>query len=330
MRVCVVGYGIVGKATAFALQMMGGHDVSVYDSDELKVTEEALHVEHESGAGLQGARFQRCATLVEAVKDFDAVVCCVPTPRLPNGLLDMKAVDDLFLTWVGNQRRTGGLFVQRSTSNVGYAQANADIMMTRKVGDDRTYLYCPSFLYRKTAIDCELNPPKILVGIHETMRYASVEYANALFPWSTAKEKIMIGRFHEVEVAKMASNNAQAVILAFLNELNVMGQSFGDGFDADWVMRTLVMEDSLSSLYRVFGKAWGADGRMEHDLGAWVTQMRNMVTMGQIESVSQPWVTAGALALNEQLRSAVGEERRPTDELKALRGTANESKTTAL
>ena len=118
--------------------------------------------------------------------------------------------------------------------------------------------------------------------------------------------RVYFGSLEDAEMSKVASNMFQGLILSAWNEIKVMCPEI----DSQFVMETLVQEAPLASLKRFHGKAFGKSGRMDPDLRAYVSGVKP-----GYRGIS---VFSAALGMNDYLRSVVGEENRPTDELKKL------------
>ena len=104
-RVCIVGTGFIGVASAIGLAELG-HDVIGYDVQRERVNglaggippyhEDGLT--HRLGRQLSAGRLRFTDSLEDAVVDARIIVVCVGTPSLPDGTADLGAMRNAIRT----------------------------------------------------------------------------------------------------------------------------------------------------------------------------------------------------------------------------------------
>lgn len=273
MRVGVVGNGLVGHATGEALRGKGKHEVKYFDVDVTRTD---------------------FGSIGELVGWAEAIVSAVPTNNDEAGKLDDRGVRKVVEEVAESRGERTRVFVQRSTVTPGWSRKMAPVL--GKV----LFVYCPSFLYRATALKNEEDPEKVVAGLG---RKEDAGIVFDLWNW-VPEERFFFGGYEEAELAKYVSNNMQSVILSFLNEVYVMAKEVGA--DPKWIIETMVAEKSLGCLYRVVGKAYGP-GRMRDDLSAllaWVRERGLWMVMQQAAQVT-----------NTMMECRFGVESRSTKEL---------------
>lgn len=240
-KVLVFGNGIIGKATVSLLKRLG-NEVEVYDEDSSKsfVTKEEL-------GGLLG--------------EVSYVFLVVPTEpcKLGMGLENLEKC----LSLVKERCSTEVTVVQRSSTLPGQARQLS-------VFSERKYVVFPSFAYRKTAAEDEINAEKIVLGGDSLDVLVKVCGDLRLFDLGS---DVFFGTYEDVEAAKLYSNLFQCLILGAWNELKYLDERV----DTNFVMATVIKEKNLCSIKRFHGKAWGSDGRMEKDLLALVTSRESEI-----------------------------------------------------
>lgn len=200
MKIGVIGGGVVGGATAYALRQKG-HEAAVWDV-----------VEERRSAG---------CSLADALAG-DLVLLCLPTPMLPDGSCDASAVEG----FLGAHIESDKCFVVRSTVPPGTC-----LRLSREL---RLPNLChwPEFLTaRKASIDA-LHPKRNLVGVPEPgLENKASKVLTALLVSSWPHVPLRLMRSCESELVKLAQNSFSAVKIAFFNELRAFADHLGLAWD---------------------------------------------------------------------------------------------------
>lgn len=234
-RVLLIGNGLIGSATADALEAWG-HVVKRYDKDSAR-----SHISREEAEA--------------SMRNMDYVVSVVNTEPTKDGF-DMSMVKKN-AEWFAQHGNVRSIFIQRSTSYPGDAR-----QVSKEAGLEGRYVMWPSFAYRNAARENETTPVKVVLGGGSLGLCTWV--LNDLF--SKVRDKVFLGTLEEAEMSKIASNLFQSLILSAWNTLKYQVESA----DSDFVMETLIQEANMASLKRFHGKAWGQNGRLDSDLRAFV------------------------------------------------------------
>ncbi len=273
MKCVVLGNGLIGNAAAKMLEA-NGHQVIAYDQNKSRSECSPMEL------------------LDKHVPEADYVFSVVPTDPGKKGL-KIAALEDTAKIFEHYAKDTA-VFVQRCTTLPGQAR-----QLAKRLGIEDRYVVFPSFAYRNSAVENEINPPKVVLGGKNLAMLEQM--VQDLF--SQLEDRTYYGTFEDAEASKVYSNLWQGVILAVWNDLKYAAPDV----DVNFVMETLIQEKNLSCLKRFIGKAWGKGGRLDDDMLGWVRNKQEL----------SPIIVA-AYEKNSQVRHDVGEENRPTSELKKL------------
>jgi UDPglucose 6-dehydrogenase len=227
-KVCVVGTGYVGVATAVGLAELG-HRVTGYDVIHERVIglaagtppyrEGNLTARLRAQLGRERLSFQHDLATAAAGADF--VIICVGTPSRPDGSADMSALHEA-LESVAGVLRGPGTIVIRSTVPCGTTDQIAS-----NVPPFHSVLYAPEFLREGHALDDFLNPDRIVIGARHP------EHARgfaALF--GEIGRPVVVTSYRNAELIKAFSNAFLAMKVTFANEVaNLCDQLDADALD---------------------------------------------------------------------------------------------------
>lgn len=246
MRVAVVGAGHVGLVTGLALWERG-HAVVFVDNDAARVAKlaRAQAPFFEPGVSELLARAISAGHVevqgeMDAVRDCDAALVCVPTPSGDGGVVDTRylasassAIASAMATPSASTRlRT--VFV-RSTVVPGTTRRVFVEALARSV--DVGVL--PEFLREGSALDDARQPDRIVVGADKPRVYAA---ARALYG-DTAP--LVETTLETAELVKYANNAMLALCVSFSNELARIAEHL-PGVDARDVLAAVVRDRRLS------------------------------------------------------------------------------------
>lgn len=224
-RVCVIGTGYVGAATAVGLAALG-HDVRGYDLIKERITGLASGMPpyHEESLSarlreqLASSRLTFVHDLALAVKQAQFIIVCVGTPSCADGSADLSALKTA-LAAVSRVAGAGATVVIRSTVPCGTTDLVADGLRA-----SNPVLYAPEFLREGHALEDFLNPDRIVVG---SQSYADAATYVSLF--ASLRRPVVITTYRNAELIKAFSNAFLAMKVSFANEV----ANFCDEVDAD-------------------------------------------------------------------------------------------------
>ncbi len=228
-RICIVGTGYVGLATAIGLAELGatvtGFDILTDRIDRLQrgiapYQEDGLQVALRNHLASGALAFYH--SLHEAAHDADIIAVTVGTPALPDGSADLRGLQ----ACIGEinalpttRRRT---IVIRSTVPAGTSDAIAAAL-----GPDLPVLYVPEFLREGAALADFLHPDRIVVG---------AEIVADATPYTELLEglgaPVIITSRCNAELIKGCSNAFLALKISFANQVaNLCDGVGGDALD---------------------------------------------------------------------------------------------------
>lgn len=257
--------------------------------------------------GIEG---ERCTVDWERAFNFgDVLVICVPTPEGRYGEADLRAyrdvIDQIGESFFDDKTK---VIVQKSTCPPGTAARMISWLESEYSmlhGLDFFYLVNPEFLNSGRPEEDAMNPTKIVVGVGHPS-----EVALARRIYHKDIDLLHLVSYAEAEFVKYAQNIFHALLISAWNELLMVAERFGEvhGYSVDMghVARLVALEPGLTSVYRVFGKAWGG-ACLPKDTRAFQAFARQV-------GASVP-ILDGVIHVNEVMRSARGVRTEHWDEL---------------
>lgn len=230
MRVSIVGAGYVGLVAGACLADTG-HHVRMIDRDS-----ERIALLHQGGCPIvepglpELLRTHRAAGRLvfttdpdEGVRDAEVVFITVGTPALPDGLVDLSAVDGAVKT-VLKALTCPVVLVLKSTVPVGThvrVQQFAEQLTPHRV----EVVSNPEFLQQGRAVEDFRNPHRVIVGA-DTAR--AFETLRRLYqPFLQRPEQLLHMDPTSAELAKYACNTMLAARVSFMNELSRVCEAVG-------------------------------------------------------------------------------------------------------
>lgn len=222
-RICIVGTGYVGMASAIGFAELG-HHVTGYDivAERVHGLQNGITPYRETGIEealrrhlLRDAiRFHD--DLGVAIRGADYVVIAVGTPSHPDGSADLSAVEGAIAA-IAPLMAEHAVIVLRSTVPAG----TSDRLAT---GCGQELIYAPEFLREGSALVDFINPDRIVVGARSTG--AAEDYGALL---AALGRPVLITTFRNAELIKAFSNAFLALKVSFANEV----ANFCDAVNAD-------------------------------------------------------------------------------------------------
>jgi len=265
MNISIFGLGYVGTVCAGCLVSEGhtvvGVDVNMSKVDRMKAGLVSIiepEISELFAAGHQQHRLTATASASEAIQSTDISLVCVGTPSQANGNLDlvyMKRVCEEIGDALRNKAARHRV-VFRSTMLPGTSEdlltPILEMHSGKKVGIGFDVCYNPEFLREGSSVYDFYNPPKIVIGEHET---SAGDVLCQLY--SGIKAPLIRTSIRVAEMAKYCDNAFHALKVTFANEIGNLCKKMG--VDSHDVM-SIFCEDkklNLSAAYLKPGFAFG-------------------------------------------------------------------------
>ena len=297
MRICVVGAGYVGLATAVMFGKLG-HEVVCADVDRkrvrlVKTGGLPFHeppLERELKKLVKKGVLTATESTARAVEDSNFVFICVQTPSLPSGRIDTKPVQKASInTGQGlTEAEDYKVIVMKSTvvpsTTDSLVKPIIEEVSGKKSGEDFGLCMNPEFLQEGRALKDSMQPSRIVVGAEDKR---AGKLVMSLYE-SLAAPKIMTD-LRSAEMIKYASNTGLATKIAFANEIANLCVRFG--VDSEPVMRAVGMDPRIGPLFLKPGLGFGGSC-LPKDVKA-------LQDKGRSEGY-EPKLLASILAINDQ------------------------------
>lgn len=249
-KICVIGTGYVGMASAIGLAEIG-HFVRGYDILPERVRSLQLGITPYREAGideplrrnLANGRLEFCDTLDAAAHEADFVIICVSTPAGEDGSCDLS---HLFAA-IGSISRViheNTVVVLRSTVPPGTTEIVHKLLSPSKV------VYAPEFLREGSALADFLAPDRIVVGSDND---ATAERYLMLF--RSLSKPAVITSWCDAELIKGCSNAFLAMKITFANQ--VANLCDGVGANALEVLRGIGADNRIGPRFLEPGIGFG-------------------------------------------------------------------------
>lgn len=252
VRVCVIGTGYVGL-TAGACFAYLGHDVVCADVSVERVAalREGVIPIYEDGldelvaGGLTSGRLAFVTSNLDAVRDADVVLLCLPTPQDADGSADLSRVREV-ARQIGPALRSGAVVVNKSTVPVGTA--------AKVAGDlgrsDVAVVSNPEFLAEGSAVRDFLEPDRVVVGSDSP---EAAERVAALY--APLQARTIVTDVASAETIKYAANAYLAIRLTFVNSMAEVCEA--SGADIRAVTAGMGSDRRIGPAFLKPGPGWG-------------------------------------------------------------------------
>ena len=263
MRICVVGAGYVGLATAVMFGKLG-HEVTVTDIDPARVKtvnsgkapfyEPPL--EKELAKLVRGGSLRATTDRVGPAVDSRFIFMCVQTPSLPSGRIDTGPVKAAARDIAKALKRSPDykVVVMKSTVVPGTTDSVVRPILEKgsgkAAGADFGLCMNPEFLQEGSALRDSMEPSRIIVG---SMDKRSGDLLAKLYT-PIRSERIRTD-LRTAEMIKYASNVFLATKISYANEIADMCVRFG--IDSGTVLRAAGMDPRIGPLFLKPGLGFG-------------------------------------------------------------------------
>ena len=263
MRICVIGAGYVGLATAVMFGKLG-HAVVCADIDRARVKMVNSgklpffepQLEKELAKLVKAGRLRAVREVLSAVADANFVFICVQTPSLPSGRIDIRPVKAATRS-VGKALRNSKdykVIVMKSTVVPSTTDSVVEPILEdaseKRSGTDFGLCMNPEFLQEGSALRDSMEPSRIIVG--STDRRAGDLLMKLYEPIDSPKIRTDL---RSAEMIKYASNSFLATKISYSNDIANMCVRFG--IDSGPVLKAAGLDPRIGSLFLKPGLGFG-------------------------------------------------------------------------
>lgn len=258
MQLAIIGSGYVGLVTGACFAHLG-HDVVCVDSDPAKIaTLEAGGVPfYEPGldtlvrTNVREGRLRFGMDARAATEWAEIVFLCVPTPPLPDGSADLKAIEavaDAIAPALGHGAPK--LVVEKSTVPVRTGDWLARLFRERAPEADFDVASNPEFLREGSAIHDFLHADRVVLGVD------AERASNKLVAlYAPLNAPILVTDLRSAELIKHASNAFLAMKISFINAVGRVCELAGA--DVSKVAKGIGLDARIGEAFLKAGAGYG-------------------------------------------------------------------------
>jgi UDPglucose 6-dehydrogenase len=223
VKVLIVGTGYVGLVTGACLAELGIRVVNVDNNDakiaklragEIPISENKLT--DIVIAQIKSGNLTFETDMADDIATSEVVMIAVGTPSLPDGQLDLSAVEAV-ATRIGELAKPGTVVVLKSTVPAGTCERLERRLAVLRGSADLSVVSNPEFLREGSAVADFFAPDRIVIG---TKDLAARERLNELYKWFLVKHvPFLYTDATTSELIKYAANGFLAMKITFINEM---------------------------------------------------------------------------------------------------------------
>jgi GDP-mannose 6-dehydrogenase len=228
LRVCVVGLGRMGAATAACLAHLR-HQVVGVDRDPARV-DALLHgggpaverkLAHLLREGKKAGRLSGASTLEQAASHSEIILVCVDTPVTGRGMFNVRNVVDVCrrLRPIVAKARRAPVIAIRSTLAPG---TSAGTLAALYDGCRIRLCVNPDFTREGHAVSDFMEPGRIVIGVSRKSDSKPLKHL-----YQPLEAPIFVTGWTEAELVKVADNAFHALKITFANEIASICRAFG-------------------------------------------------------------------------------------------------------
>jgi GDP-mannose 6-dehydrogenase len=252
MKISVFGLGYVGVVSCGCLARDGAsvigvdvnpEKVAMINAGESPIVE--AHIGELLAQAVAAGALRATTDVAEAVRDSDVSLISVGTPSLPNGGLDVSAVERV-ASAIGAAlatKETRHLVVVRSTVLPGTVKAIVvpalEAASGKVAGAGFGICFNPEFLREGTSVNDHYDPPFTLMGAD---RRDDSERAAAIY--QAVRAPVFHTSIETAELVKYVCNAFHALKVTFANEIGALAR--GAGVDGHEVMDIVCRDTKLN------------------------------------------------------------------------------------
>lgn len=263
MRICVLGAGYVGLATAVMLGKLG-NEVTCADIDTARVRSVNSGrlpfyeppLEKELTRLVRSGAVAATDDVEDAVRGSSFIFICVQTPSLPSGKIDIGPVKSACRT-IGKALRKSNdhkVVVMKSTVVPSTTDSVVKPILEKQsgktAGKDFGLCMNPEFLQEGSALKDSMEPSRIVVGSEDGQAAEAV-----LKLYRHIKAPKISTDLRSAEMIKYASNTFLATKISYSNEIANMCERFG--IDSSRVLAAVGMDPRIGPLFLKPGLGFG-------------------------------------------------------------------------
>jgi UDPglucose 6-dehydrogenase len=256
MKLCVIGTGYVGLV-ASATYAEWGNTVTGVDIDQQKLDMISAGVMPIFEPGLAElvlknmscGRLAFTTSLVDGMKDAQAVFICVGTPEEESGAADLRYVWNVAKD-IGKNIQQYTLVVTKSTVPVGTNERVKEIVAKHARGVPFDVVSCPEFLRQGSSVYDTNHPDRTVIGSDSS---EAIELLAGLYQHLDAP--ILKCDLRSAEMIKYASNAFLAAKITFAMEMAIICEK-GDA-DIEIVTRGMGLDKRIGPDFLKAGIGWG-------------------------------------------------------------------------
>ncbi|MFW5869263.1 MAG: UDP-glucose dehydrogenase family protein [Planctomycetota bacterium] len=258
MKICVVGTGYVGLVVGTCLSDTGQF-VTCVDKDPqiVETLSQGTPTIYESGLAellqrnIQAGRLDFTTDLDASIADANIVFVAVGTPPLPDGSVDMSAIEAV-TRQIAKAAKNHLILVMKSTVPVGtYKKLGEILAQESQLGVD--YVSNPEFLKEGNAVADFTKPDRVVLG--STNPQAAKTIAHLYSAYMRQSERVVLTDPASAEMAKYASNTMLAMRISFMNEVSRLCDACGA--DVEAVRRTVGSDKRIGPAFLFPGLGYG-------------------------------------------------------------------------
>ncbi len=231
MKVLIVGTGYVGLVTGACLAELGIRVVNVDNNSskiaklragEIPISEISLTdiVIAQSKSG----NLTFATDMASDIETAQIIMIAVGTPSLPDGQLDLSAVEAV-ATRIGELAKPGTVVVVKSTVPAGTCERLERRLASQRGTADLSVVSNPEFLREGSAVADFFAPDRIVIG---TKDLVAREKLSELYSWFEQKRiPFLYTDATTSELIKYAANGFLAMKITFINEMAHLCSALG-------------------------------------------------------------------------------------------------------
>ncbi|MDD4294192.1 MAG: UDP-glucose/GDP-mannose dehydrogenase family protein [Candidatus Omnitrophica bacterium] len=228
-NICVIGAGHVGLVAAACFAHLG-HKVICVDNNKKRINglKKGIMPFYEPGLeklvinGCKKEKLSFSFSISGSVKCSDLIFIAVGTPPMPDGSVDLIAVENV-VKIIANNLNDYKLIVSKSTVPVNTGKRLLKIIENNKKGKNSFDVASnPEFLREGKAIFDFFHPDRLIFGV------GSQKAANLLHEvYSKIKTEKIVTDINTAEMIKYASNSFLAMKVSYINAISCLSDKLG-------------------------------------------------------------------------------------------------------
>jgi UDPglucose 6-dehydrogenase len=258
MKIAIMGSGYVGLVTGTCFAELG-HEVLCVDNNSHKIAQlqSGCVPIYEPGlqellqANTSEGRLRFSTEIAEGVHFGDILFICVGTPSLPDGSVDLSAMEKV-IQEIAQNMHSYKLIVEKSTVPVRTAESMEALARKHLLKNHVEFDLAsnPEFLAEGSAVQDFMHPDRVVLGVNSE-RAASL----LVQLYAPLNAPILVTDINSAELIKHASNAFLAMKISFTNALATVCEK--TGADINKVTRGMGLDKRIGSQFLRAGIGFG-------------------------------------------------------------------------